>query len=304
LAGAWILEKKPRVKALIETSAEPARDRTIRSARRYGLAAAIAALLLVVFFLLPISATVGGEAQVVPRDRKVAFSKVEGLIDRIFVKEGDQVREGQVLASLDPKELDYKIASAKAELDVLSEKAALYRSYLDEDPDKLAESRLVELRIKAARLDLQYYQWQRQLLEIKAPCTGIILTKDVQTLEGKKLTTGEAFCEIAIPGELWVDVYVPEGRVANVRSGNPLRLYLNNEPLRVHNLTAAEITPSAEADPRLGNVYRVKASFADGQESARVGMKGIGKIDTRDTTLWCITTQRFAGLWNQWSLWF
>jgi multidrug efflux pump subunit AcrA (membrane-fusion protein) len=130
------------------------------------------------------------------------------------------------------------------------------------------------------------------------------VTKEIETLRGKKVQAGEAFCELAVPQDFWVEVYVPEERIANVKEDQPLRLYLNNDPLKAYVLKVNEIAPAAEAHERLGNVYRVKAQFPGAEDVAMVGMKGIGKIDTADKTIWAMVSERLVKLWNRMTLHF
>lgn len=304
LAKAWILERKPSTRALISDDARLGKGARHRLAWKLGIGALIATVAVILLFFVPVSATVGGEAKVVPKDLHVAYCRIDGLIEKINVREGDKMEKGAVLATLDPKDLDYRILNAMTEFNVLTEQLQVLRNSSDQDPEKLAESRLVELKRKNAWLDLNYRKWQRQFLDIVSPVSGVVTTKQVESLEGKKLKAGDAFCEMAVPRDLWVEVYVPEDRVANISVGQPLRIYLNNDPLKAHHLTVAEVAPAAEAHDRLGNTYRVRAPFPASESFGKVGMKGIGKIDTTETNLWSIASQRLITLWNKASLYF
>ncbi|MFH1112664.1 MAG: efflux RND transporter periplasmic adaptor subunit [Pseudomonadota bacterium] len=303
LTKAWIADQKPSTRLLISGEAKRGL-RNPRIAKYAAIGAVITALGIFLLFFLPVSATVGGEARIVPKDLYVAYCRVDGLIDKINVKEGEKVDKGTVLATLDPKDLDYKILNAETEFNVLTEQLLLLRNSSDEDPAKLAESRLAELKRKNAWLDLNYAKWQRQFLDIVSPVSGIVTTKQVESLKGKKLKAGEAFCELAVPEDLWVEVYVPEERIAHVTVGQPLRLFLNNDPLETRRLKVAEVAPAAEAHDRLGNTYRVRAPFPGAEGLGKVGMKGIGKIDTEETNLWGIVSQRLVTIWNKASLYF
>lgn len=304
LAQHWLVKKKPGVKDLIIPGSEAAKGPVYRILRYALPAALVIAILVGLLFFVPITQTVGGEAEIVPRDEFYAFCRMGGIIEDIFVEEGDEVTTGQVLATLDPKELDYNVSRAQSEFDVLTEQLVVLRNSSDNEGTKLAEAKLIELKRKSAWLDLNYYKWQRKFLEIKSPVDGIVLTKDVKSLKGKKLTAGEPFCTIAVPGDLWADVYVPEDKIAEVRAGQPLRLYLNNYPLKSYDLQVEEITPLAEANQRLGNVFRVRAPFTAGDKLSKVGMKGVGKIETVESNLWTIVADRFTKFYNHVSLYF
>ena len=62
-------------------------------------------VILVILFLVPFSYTVGGEAEIAPGERHFAFCKIDGLIRKVFAREGAFVKQGQILAVIDPKKI-------------------------------------------------------------------------------------------------------------------------------------------------------------------------------------------------------
>jgi len=289
LVEKWLLDKKPDMAYLLGPAAG-AKSRALKFSRRYLIPLAIVLVLLgTLLFYVPLVYTVGGEAVVSPWDRHVAFCKMDGLIDKVLVEEGAHVKKGEILAILDPTDLDYRMESARRESDILVKKMDLLSFESDKDPSKLGERKIVGLERKKVLKDLKHLQWQSQFLNITAPVDGIILTRDVESLAGKKMKEGEPFCEIAVPGQLAADVFVPEDKVGYVRKGQTEYIYLNNNPMKGHRLKVEEIAPAAEVTPRLGNVCRVRARFTNAPKSVKVGMKGVGKIDTVKTNLWFVT---------------
>ncbi len=152
--------------------------------------------------------------------------------------------------------------------------------------------------------ELEYLRWKTRFLEVKAPVSGIVVTKEVDSLVGKKFKAGEPFCEIAVPDELWVTIYVPDDKVSLVMKGQPGTIYLNNEPGRAYPVQVSEIAPTAQPLPRIGNVYRVGATFKEFPKYLKVGMKGIGKIHTGSSNLATILGRRLMARWNQVSIYF
>jgi len=257
---------------------------------------------VVVFFVIPIQFTVTGEAQTVSRISHMAFCRTEGIVDKALVKDGDKVIGGELLALIDPKEVDFQIMGWKAQQDILSHEINRLVMEAGDKPASLAEKKSVELKREVARAELQFLEWKKRLLEIRSPVSGIIVTKDVHTLGGKRMRAGEVFCEIAVPEELLAQVYVPEDRISHVKVGQDVNLYLNTEPTKAYRLKVDRIAPVSEILPRIGSSYRVVAPFASPVESLKVGMKGIGKIHVADMNLWGIMVHRLATRWNQLSL--
>lgn len=304
LAERSLLEEKPDLIQALKPGAG-GKAALVRRMRTY-LPLVIAALVAipVVFFVIPFSYTVGGEAEIACKNNHFAFAGLEGLIDEVLVREGDRVTRGQTLARLDPKEIDYQVANWTSQYNILTQDIARLNMESGDNPAKLVEKRVAELKREGAWNELQYLNWKKGFLEIKAPVPGIVTTKDIQSLAGKRLANGEAFCEIAVPDELDAQVYVPEDRISHVKLGQPLYLHLNSEPATPYELKVSEISPSAEVRPRLGSVYRVKAPMTACPPEIKVGMKGIGRIDTGHASLWHIVTSQIHTRWNQFALHF
>ncbi len=215
------------------------------------------------------------------------------------------MKEGEVVATLDPTDLDFKIEGSQRQLELLTAEMNLLKHSSGQDVSKLADSRITELKIKSVSTELKYFQWQKQFLEIKAPVSGIITTKSVETLIGKKFKAGEPFCEIAVPGDLCTEIYIPEDKVSRITTGQQGELNLNNQPTKAYLIQVQEVAPRAEVIQRLGNVYRVKAAFVGHEPPPlKVGMKGVGTIYTEKTSLYSIVTQRLYAKWNQFVLYF
>lgn len=304
LAEKWLLKRKPGLASLVVPQASRR-----RRLMRFFLVTLPLLLLITAgigygVFAVPIDFTVGGEAEITPRDKHLAFAKIDGLVDKITVREGSHVEKGQVLATLDRKELDFEIGSAERMFEIYTKEVLLLRRESGEDPSKLAQSELVQLKRKSAWEELQFLKWKTQFLEIKAPAPGTVVTKEVESLTGKKFNAGEPFCEIAVPGELWVTILVPEDKITLVKIGQPAEVFLNSAPRTGYDLRVAEVSPVAEVLPRLGNVYRVRAPFPDAPAPVKVGMKGIGKIHTTRYRLYQIIALRLQARWNQLSIYF
>lgn len=303
LAEKWLLHKKPSVWELV-APVEAIGDR-VRTRLRRGVIGAFLVIVVVFWlFLFPMTRTVGGECEVVPRNHRMAFVKIEGLVKEITVKEGDSVKKGQVLAVLDRRELDHEIANTERKVNILTQEMNLYRKESATDPSRLAESELINLKRLSALAELEFLKWKLGLVEVTAPVSGIVVSKEVDSLTGKRFSAGEPFCEILAPGDLWVTIYVPEDRVGLVRTGQVGAIYLNAKPEKGYPIEVREVSSVATVIPRLGNVYAVRAPFSSAPGGTKVGMKGIGKINTESTTLFHIIRDRIVARWNQFSIYF
>jgi hypothetical protein len=300
LVEKWTFTKRPELSELIDPKSRTEREK--KRKKKLSIAAAVLIAFLIIFFIIPFPFNVGGEAEVEPTQKRVAFCGVDGIVDKVLVTEGAHVKQGQIIATMDTKELDFKIKSARAQYDILTSEAELLKAAAYEDPSKLGESHLVDLKRRSAWEEFTYYNWERQFLEIKAPVSGIVLTKEVDTLAGKKFKAGEPFCDIAIPSDLSVDMFLPQDRVSLISVDQPMTVRFDSDPGKPYHLTIKQIAPVAEAVPRLGSVYRVRAPFTDAPTSTFVGMKGIASVHVHDSSLWRIVSDRLLNIWRRLSL--
>jgi len=303
LAEKWLFRAKPKLWKQVfstGTSEKPHRKRTISLwVWALGVFAVVCA-----FFLAPIAYTVGGEADVFPHNRHMAFVKMDGLVERIEIKEGSHVDQDQILAVLERRELDHETKSAQRRLEILTREMMLLRREAGQDPAKLAESEQVQLKRTSVHEELEYLRWKAGFLDIKAPVSGVVVTKEVDSFVGKRFRAGEPFCEIAAPGELWAAIYVPEDKISMVRKGQPTEIYLNSDPSTGYRSTVEEIAPLAQVLPRLGSVFRVSTPLPANAVQMKTGMKGIGKIDTGRMSLYRILRMHIAARWNHYTLYF
>jgi multidrug resistance efflux pump len=298
VAEKTLLASEPDVKKLL--GAPSSHHMAQLFPKKYAVFAAVAALMLVLtLFVIPFPFSLTGEAQVAPRTARMAFAGTDGLIDKVLVKEGQHVAQGETLAAMDPKELDLQIMALSTQLDMLNHQMNRILMEAAEKPSRLAEKTAAALRREAAAAELKFLQWKKEQLEIRAPVSGIVVTKDVHTLAGKRLRTGEVFCEIAAPDELIAQVYVPEERIAEVNVGQDVDVYLNTNPAEAYPLKIDRIAPAPDVLPRIGTVYRVSAPFGPAGHSLKVGLKGIAKVRLPKRTLWNMISYRLATRWNQ-----
>ncbi len=303
LVEKWLLNKYPKIARLKSRWQEGVKPRA-HHLNYMSVSLICVAVLALLFLLMPISFSVGGEAIIATKEKQYAFCKIGGLIDKVYVRHGEKVEKGQKLADLDAREMDHRIKSEERQFEILTKEMELLRSRAIDDPSMLSKNKLVELKRESVKAELGFLKWQHRFLVILAPVSGFIVTKDVETLSGKKLEAGEPFCEIAEPGLLCANILVPEDRIMRVKPGQEASIYLNNEPRRAYKVKVDEIAPRAEVEPRLGNVYKVTTVFADSPGQTKVGMKGVGNINTGTTNLWSLVSLRLAARVNQLLLYF
>ncbi|MBI4963400.1 MAG: efflux RND transporter periplasmic adaptor subunit [Desulfomonile tiedjei] len=305
LTEKWMLAKDPKVRrAFFKTiSAAGAEEAASRLSLKKKLALVAAVLLLLAMFV-PVTLTVGGRADVAPDYEYFAYVQMDGIVDKVSAKEGDSVKKDQPLAELEAKEIDYKIREAKRLLESYKTEMEILRNLGAENPMKLAESQLVAIKSLRAKQELDFLNWQRQFLTIRAPVDGVILTKKAESLLGKKFKAGEPFCKIAPHDVMVAEVFVRESDISFVAVNQPGEVYFNFQPDRAHKFRVVSISPISETLERAGSVFRVRANFLGQLSDIKPGMQGIAHIDTDRVSMWFMLTRRIRARLNEVFLYF
>lgn len=292
LAEKWILAKKGWVRQSFWGAITGMPQGIASWSRQVKIGAVLLVAILIGTLCFPVTLRVGGKAEAVPEYEYFAFAEVDGIVDQVLVKEGDFVKKGQVLATLREQEIDYKIREAKRLRESYRAEMEILRNLGAENPSKLAESKLVAIKALRAQQDLDFLNWQRQFLSIRSPVDGVVLTKKVESLVGKKFKAGDAFCKIAPPDVLVVEIFVKESDISFVKDGQKSQVFFNYQPNEAENLVVKSISPISEPMERMGGIFRVRASFAHQPKAIKPGMQGTAHIDAGTASLWFVLTRR------------
>ena len=220
--------------------------------------------------VFPIRAT----GTVGPRDEVSLGFKVGGVIERVLVDEGWEVKAGQPLAQLELGEIDAAVtrarsAAAKADRDLERAK----RLYAD-SVVALAQLQDAETAAEVARADLDAASFNRRYAVITAPAAGVILSRAGEP--GELVSSGT---EVLVLGSrargTVVRVGLPDRDVLRVARGNRAKLVFDALARRVFEGTVSEIGGAAQ--PGTGT-YTVEISVREGGELA-AGLVGSAEIE-------------------------
>ncbi len=147
----------------------------------------------VVLFAIPVPLKITTECAVEPHVKSYAVAEAPGKIIKVSVNEGQYVDKGQVVAKLEDTDFVTQLAVAQQERIRWQVEAARAQTAENEADRKLAEVNFLRATEAIKRLD-----YQRSKTEIRAPISGVIMTKNLRNREGEALEKGAPFCEIAV----------------------------------------------------------------------------------------------------------
>lgn len=114
-----------------------------------------------------------------PRDEIPLSFKIAGVVARVMVDEGATVRRGQVLATLDLREIDALVAKARVGVDKSARDQARLERLFADSVATLAQMQDATSVTDAARADLASALVNREYATIVAPGNGVILQRQM-----------------------------------------------------------------------------------------------------------------------------
>ncbi|MGA7921981.1 MAG: efflux RND transporter periplasmic adaptor subunit, partial [Candidatus Acidiferrales bacterium] len=238
----------------------------------YAQRAAMVATFLIVF---PWPLRVGTDATVVPAERRMVSAIDGGVVQRVFVREGDRVQAGQVLAQLDDGDDRVKLAQAEAALS--QARRELADAEFRNDPSAAGQA---EIRAEQHEAEVQLERQRVSDSQLRSPIAGMVITPKVEEKSGTMVKPGESFAEVVGQDRMAAEMSVPEGDLELVRPGKNVTLKLNAFPTTTFEGTVERIGAQTQAEA--GDQYFiVRAIFENPQGLARTGMVGRARIHAK-----------------------
>ena len=258
--------------------------------------ALIVALFVVFAYFLPVTHHVKASAEIVPTERRVISAPINGFISGVFVNAGDSVQAGDILLSLDTRELELKQAGQENE--ILSARAELRSAMASYDRKELA---IAQAQLDQLEAELALTKQQISRTSMTAPVNGVIVSGDLTQSLGMSVERGKALLEMAPADGYEVHLLVHEVDVPYVHPGQSGRLSLSADPGNEMFVEVSAIHPIARAS---GGVNRFLVETTLDQEIAdlRPGQTGMVKLVVGDASLLWVWTHRFLE-WSRQRLW-
>lgn len=239
--------------------------------RRIATLALIGAAALFLIFC-PFPMRVSGDSTVASARSAHIQSELDGVVKAVFVSEGDHVKQGQVLATMEDWDPRSDLAAAEARY---SEAMAAMNHSLSVGDGTEAGTERVKADYWNAELTRNRELLNRTL--IRAPFDGIITTPHVEDSVGRHLAHGDTLSDMVETAHVTVDVGVAESDVSLVRNGDSASIKLESFPVHTFHGVVTVVSPRSEvaSDHR---VFLARVDVPNGEGLLRPGMQGLGKI--------------------------
>lgn len=188
-----------------------------------------------------VSPQLQGRGRLVVREEAAVGTELAGFrVSKVYVDEGDWVKQGQALAQLDDTLLQAQIAQAEASLAQQKATADFNKSQLDRaerltKEGAFSQSQLDQQRMQSASADAAYLASQAGVNEMKtrqarmtlrAPVAGVILQRTLRPGDISSPATAAPYFRIARDGLIELDAELSDNQLGLIKEGDPVAVTL------------------------------------------------------------------------------
>ena len=228
----------------------------------------------------------------------------QGLLDQLLVDEGDEVSKGQLLAVMDPGDIEDRVQERQA---LLRQAEANYQSSKDDfdrrqelftigviSSDDFSEVRFqmiaAEAAVVAARERLEQLEEEEEERLIRAPFDGTITARYAEpgafvtpttTASATAGATSSSIVELS--KGLEVAARVPESDIGRISTGQSAEIRVDAFPDERFKAQVSEVAPRAEKQDNVTS-FEVKLTLIDPPEKLLIGMTADINFQTGKST--------------------
>jgi hypothetical protein len=216
---------------------------------------------------------VDADAKIEGLVRRAIVAPYDGFIKDATVRAGDTVEEGQVLATLEDRDLLLE------RLKWVTER----QQHLFEYDKALANRQpaainVIRSQVEQADAQIKLLDEQLARIKLRSSIAGLVVSGDLSQMIGAAVQRGQLLFEIAPLDSYRVILNVDEREIGAVEDGQTGELIVSALPHDTLKFKVDKITPIADSQSGR-NVFRVEGRLIDNPAQLRPGMEGVGKID-------------------------
>jgi len=249
-------------------------------------------LLALTASLLAESITLSGT--VISDNKKMITSRFMGFVTEVKVSEGDFVKKGDLLYTIDSKEIDSALTQVQLGISQAQLSLQMYQnqwtnvklnlerhkrllakdmvSKFEVENLALAEQNLANMiaiakkQVVQAQAQLAEVKNQYRYLNIQAPNSGVIVNKNIKV--GEMAMPGMPAIILSDLGNLKISAEIAENDLARIKHGSKVTINIESQGINVIGKVSA-IIPSSNP---MTHTFKIKVSFKNKYKSVYPGM--------------------------------
>ena len=246
--------------------------------------------LAVIVGWMPVTYRLSCSSLIEPVQRRFSVAPHDGLMQTTEVEPGDMVTQGQTIATMDGRQVQWELVGLIAQQHRAGKQHDAFLA-----AHKTTDALQAELERQRLQSQIDLLEFQQSNLTLKAPISGVVLAGSVDRRENFPVDQGDVLFEIAPLDELRIELQIVADEVTHVRSGMDVELQFAGFGGETFPATITKIRPQSEVRENL-NVFIAECHLPNRDGRLRPGMQGYAKIAGDRRSLGWITLHR---AWEQ-----
>lgn len=208
-------------------------------------------------------------------------SRIQGIIEKVFVREGSRVSKGQTLIELDNRDLQADLSRVTAETENAKAHLSRMKTLYGQDAVSKQEMENATRTFKVAEANRKAVLAQLSYTIVKAPFDGVITEKKVEA--GELASPGQPLLKMEDPLKLRLEATVAEGDLRSFSPGDKIPVVIDALGGQALAGVVGQILPAG--DPQT-HTFMVKVDLPN-MPGLKTGMFGRLQLDkgTAETLL-------------------
>ncbi len=237
-------------------------------------------LILIALGASLIAETITLSGSVISDNQKMITSRFMGFVTQVNVSEGEKVKSGQTLYSIDSREIDSAKRQSELSLQMYQNQFTnvklnldRYKRLLEQDMVSKYEVENLELAalnlqdmISIAKARLQEVLNQYRYLNVKAPNSGVVVAKNIKV--GEMAMPGMPAIILSDLSDLKISAEIAESNLNRIKHGTKVIVKIPSLKLE----SIGKVTAIIPSSNPMTHTFKIKISFKTNSKSVYPGM--------------------------------
>jgi membrane fusion protein (multidrug efflux system) len=228
-----------------------------------------------------INASYAGTANLEAPNEAQVVAKASGVLVAQLAEEGDFVRQGQVMARIDPSRAQLEVQRSQATVNKLSNNFRRAQQLLAQNLISAEAHDQIRFDLESAKASLNLAKLELSYTNVTAPISGVVAQRMVK--QGNLVGLNSPVYRVVNTQYLEAVMNVPEREMARIKTGMPVAMMVDAIPGQPFSGRVDRVSPVMDSG---SGTFRVTLAF-DSQQVLRAGMFGRFEImyDRRENVL-------------------
>lgn len=280
------------------------------ASRRKSFYLVVALLAFAVACLMPATLKIPAEGHIVASQRSRLFAPIDAVVTRVVARNGQKVRQGDLLVVLNSPSLDLlhrdvrgELATAQARLDSLLALRTRGDSNRSQASDVSTDEQVLKAEIAGLRDQLRIIEAQQESLTIRSTIDGTVDRWDLErSLTARPVTQGQHLLDVLSADRGWtVELDLPEQHINYVLDQPEACrcvFRIRSNPTKIYEGVVNHVTATAQVNHQGKSIVRVTVPITEDSEDEfrsgatvvaqlECGKRSIGFVVFRGLIQWC-----------------